>query len=428
MGADGVHVGQSDMACARARQLLGADAIVGVSAQTPQQARAAQDAGADYLGVGAVWATGTKVDAPALGPEGLARACAATALPVVAIGGIHAGNVGELAETGACGAAVVSELFAAPDPRAAAARLRARCDAAFGGTLAVRFRVPSVLTVAGSDSSGGAGVQADLKTIEAHALYGQSVICALTAQNTRAVRDVMDVPPTFVRAQMDAVFEDIRPSAVKVGMVSSAGNVRAVAQGLRAHEAKNVVVDPVMVATSGGTLLRSEAQAALVDELLPLADVVTPNVPEAEALSGRTVRPDSLDDMVEAARAISALTPGAVLVKGGHQADASTDVLLLPGSDEPCILRSVRIRTQDTHGTGCTLSSAIACELALAGRAGACPAGEVVGCVKRAKAYLGRALAAGLRIGAGHGPVWHLAGLGAELPEAAVAVMAGEGR
>ena len=418
VGADGVHVGQSDASCASARTALGPDAIVGVSAQTPAQARAAFEAGADYLGVGAVWATGTKTDAAALGPDGLAAVAAAAPLPVVAIGGIHAGNVGELAGTGACGAAVVSELFAAPDARGAAERLRTACDAAFRGQPSVRFRVPSVLTVAGSDSSGGAGIQADLKTIEAHALFGQSVICALTAQNTTAVSGVLDVPASFVSAQLDAVFADIRPDAVKVGMVSSAENVRAVARGLRDHGAHGVVVDPVMVATSGGELLRPEAAGALAEELLPLADVVTPNVPEAEALSGRAIRPDGVDDMVEAARAIARLTPGAVLVKGGHQEMVSTDVLLLPGIDEPVLLDAPVVRTRDTHGTGCTLSSAIACGLACGF--------SVREAVERAKGYLTSALLAGLRVGAGHGPLWHLAG--SELPACAAPVAPGENR
>ncbi len=267
-------------------------------------------------------------------------------------------------------------------------------------------RLPAVLTCAGSDSSGGAGIQADLKTIAAHLLYGESVICALTAQNTRGVDGVMDVPAAFVRAQMESVFSDIIPAATKVGMVSTAENMRAVAEGLAEHGAKNVVVDPVMVATSGGVLMREDAMEALCGDLFAVADLVTPNVPEAQALSGLIIGPDSVDDMVAAARAIALQTQGAVLVKGGHQAFKATDVLLLPdGSVE--LIEGVAQDTANTHGTGCTLSSSIACWLA-------CGL-EIPDAVRAAKAYLSACLAAGLDLGAGSGPVDHMAPVRAAL-------------
>ena len=260
-----------------------------------------------------------------------------------------------------------------------------------------------VLTIAGSDSSGGAGIQADLKTIAAFGLYGESAIASLTAQNTCGVDGVLDVPPAFLTRQVDAVFSDIRPDAVKVGMLSTAENVRAAAAALARHRAENVVVDPVMVATSGGSLMRGDAFGALVDDLLPLADVVTPNLPEAVALAGLEGEPDGVEGMVEAARAIARLTPGAVLVKGGHLSGGpeSADVLLAPGSDEPVVLRAPRVDTANTHGTGCTLSSAIACGLA--------EGMPLEGAVRRAKAYVGRCLAAGLDLGAGGGPMDHMA-------------------
>lgn len=277
-----------------------------------------------------------------------------------------------------------------------------------------RMDVRKVLTIAGSDSSGGAGIQADLKTIAAHLLYGESVVTALTAQNTRGVSGIMDVPPSFVGAQIDAVFEDVRPDAVKVGMVSSAAIARAVAEGLARHGAGNVVVDPVMVATSGADLMVAGTAEALVGELFPLADVVTPNIPEASALCGFDAGARGVASMVEAARAVALLTPGAVLVKGGHlDGEQAVDVLMLPGSDEPVVLTAPRVATENTHGTGCTLSSAIACGLAR---------GLAVDCaVREAKAYLHDCLAAGLDIGAGSGPVDHMARLRLEGAERCVA-------
>jgi len=263
--------------------------------------------------------------------------------------------------------------------------------------------IKKVLTIAGSDSSGGAGVQADLKTIAAHLLYGESVLTALTAQNTCGVTGIHDVPPAFVEAQIDAVFDDVRPDAVKIGMVSSAAIVDAIAAGLRRHGAERVVVDPVMVATSGADLMAGGTVGALVRELFALAAVVTPNLPEASVLCGFDVGDGGLQAMEEAARAIARLTPGAVLVKGGHWDNGgyATDVLLIPGAAEPVVLRAPRVETRNTHGTGCTLSSAIACGLAC-GK-------SVEDAVRDAKAYLGDCLAAGLDLGAGNGPVDHMA-------------------
>ena len=265
------------------------------------------------------------------------------------------------------------------------------------------MQLPSVVTVAGSDSSGGAGIQADLKTIAALGLYGQSVITALTAQNTCGVRSIQETQPQIVSDQIDAVFEDIRPAAVKIGMLSSAPVVHEVARGLRRHDAAHVVLDPVMVATSGATLMTGDAASAMVAELFGLAQVVTPNIPEASALSGIDAAARGLDSMTEAACAIARTTPGAVLVKGGHLAGegCATDVLLLPGADEPLVLRGEAVQTHGTHGTGCTLSSAIACFLALG-----CDVAEAV---RRAKAYLTDCLRGGLDLGRQNGPLDHMA-------------------
>ena len=273
----------------------------------------------------------------------------------------------------------------------------------------------AVLTIAGSDSSGGAGIQADLKTIAAHQLFGESVITALTAQNTTGVFGGMDVDPAFVDAQMDAVFDDIRPEAVKIGMVSSPAIVRAIADGLRRHRAENIVVDPVMVATSGSALIADEAVDALVAELFPLAAVVTPNIPEAEVLAGMVI--SCADDVERAAELIAArcaaaaeISPNpdaaprvpAIMVKGGHgvgDPDAADDYLRM-AAGEHVWLRGKRVRTENTHGTGCSLSSAIACGLAQGFSA------DVA--VREAKAYVAGALAAGLNLGRGSGPLNHM--------------------
>jgi hydroxymethylpyrimidine/phosphomethylpyrimidine kinase len=260
----------------------------------------------------------------------------------------------------------------------------------------VGYRLPSVLSIAGSDSSGGAGIQADIKTIEAMGLFAQTVITSLTAQNTMGVRAVADVDPDFVSAQIDAVFDDIRPDAVKVGMVSSAAIVHAIAEGLKAHRAEHVVVDPVMVATSGARLMADDAVSSLVGELFPLADLITPNLDETAVLCGFDV--ESRDDMEQAARELAERSGTAVLVKGGHAAGDADDVLCADGR---CVWVSLpRVDNPNTHGTGCTLSSAIACGLA--------QGKDVEAAVRDAKGYLQGALVAGLAMGKGHGPIDHM--------------------
>ncbi len=252
-----------------------------------------------------------------------------------------------------------------------------------------------VLTIAGSDCSGGAGIQADIKTITAHKMYAMSVITALTAQNTTGVYGIMDASAEFVAQQIDCVFTDIRPDAVKIGMVSGSGIIKAIAEKLREYEAENIVVDPVMVSTSGSKLLRDEAAETLITELLPLGTVITPNIPEAEILCGFEIK--SEDDMIRAARAISETTGGAVLVKGGHLVNDAVDILCSKNGVSRFV--SERIENPNTHGTGCTLSSAIAC-----GLAGGKSLDESI---KDAKEYLTGALRAMLDLGKGSGPLDH---------------------
>ena len=255
--------------------------------------------------------------------------------------------------------------------------------------------VPTALTIAGSDSGGGAGIQADLKTFSALGVYGMSVLTAITAQNTVAVTAVHEIPSEIVAAQIDAVIADIGADVVKTGMLASSELIRIVAAKVREHRLDRLIVDPVMVAKSGDWLLREEAVAALREELLPLALVVTPNLPEAEVLIGRPVK--TLDDMREAGREIVALGARAALVKGGHLDGDPVDVLYAEG--RMLELPARRIHTKNTHGTGCTYASAIAAYLAR---------GESVeGAVTQAKVYLTAAIEQAYPIGHGHGPVHH---------------------
>ena len=218
----------------------------------------------------------------------------------------------------------------------------------------------TVLTIAGSDSSGGAGIQADIKTITLNGAYAMSAITALTAQNTLGVRAISEVEPDFMKHQLDAVFEDIFPDAVKIGMVSSARLIEVIADRLEFYKATNIVVDPVMIATSGSRLIESDSVNVLAQRLLPLSTLVTPNIPEAETLSGVAIH--TKEDMMRSAEVIGSRYGCAVLLKGGHRTDSADDCLYTDGSYT--WFRSVRIDNPNTHGTGCTLSSAIASGLA----------------------------------------------------------------
>ena len=253
----------------------------------------------------------------------------------------------------------------------------------------------TALTIAGSDSSGGAGIQADIKTMMANGVYAMSAITALTAQNTTGVTAILNVTPEFLAQELDAVFTDIYPDAVKIGMVSENELICTIAARLKQYGAKNIVVDPVMVATSGAKLICDEAVEILKTELFPLASVLTPNIPETEVLTGRSVL--SAEDMVEAARHIAETYHCAVLVKGGHQLNDANDLLYTNGSYR--WFKGKRIDNPNTHGTGCTLSSAIASNLAKG------LSMEVS--VERAKEYISGALSAMLNLGQGSGPMDH---------------------
>ena len=254
----------------------------------------------------------------------------------------------------------------------------------------------TALTIAGSDSSGGAGIQADIKTMTAHGVYAMSAITALTAQNTTGVQDILEAPPAFLAEQLDCVFTDIPPDAVKIGMVSSAALIRVIGEKLRQYGAKNIVVDPVMVATSGSRLICEEAGETLKQGLFPLAAVITPNIPEAEVLAGFEIR--TPEDMEKAARQIGEAFHCAVLCKGGHQVNSANDYLWQEKGG--LWFLGKRIDNPNTHGTGCTLSSAIASNLAKG-----VPLEQAV---EQAKDYLSGALAAMLDLGKGSGPLNHM--------------------
>ena len=257
------------------------------------------------------------------------------------------------------------------------------------------MKMHTALTIAGSDSSGGAGIQADLKTMTAHGVYGMSAVTALTAQNTMGVTDILAVPPAFLAAQLDAVFADIPPDAVKIGMVADAALIHVIAEKLDEYDAKNVVVDPVMVATSGARLISEDAVEALVSELLPRAALITPNIPEAEVLADMAITDRTA--MTAAAARIHERTHAAVLMKGGHSVDDANDLLV--DDTGARWFEGRRIATSNTHGTGCTLSSAIVSNLARGI--------DTDTAVAQAKAYLSGALAAGLDLGHGSGPLAH---------------------
>lgn len=255
--------------------------------------------------------------------------------------------------------------------------------------------IKKVLTIAGSDCSGGAGIQADIKTITTHKMYAMSAITALTAQNTTGVYGIMEVSPEFLGQQLDSIFTDIRPDAIKIGMVSSSALISVIVRKLLQYKAENIVVDPVMVATSGSKLLSNEAGHALLTQLLPLGRVITPNIPEAEVLCGFDINTEG--DMIKASKMIAQKTNGAVLIKGGHMINDAID--LLYENDVLHWFRSERINNPNTHGTGCTLSSAIACNLA--------DGKSLSDSIKNAKEYITGALRAGLDLGKGSGPLEH---------------------
>jgi len=389
--ADGLHLGQDDGDPRAARRELGQGKIIGVSTHNLEEALAAQAAGADYLGFGAMFPTRSKDIEHLAGPESLAAIRGRITIPIVAIGGITRDNGPRVVDAGADALAVISGVLSHPDPALAAMEM---------GLLFNR-RPPhprgAVLTVAGSDSGGGAGIQADLKTVTLLGSYGSSVITALTAQNTRGVSGIHGVPPSFVAEQLDAVLSDIPVDTVKTGMLFCAEIIATVADKLAEYRKRIVVVDPVMVAKGGAPLIDRGAVNVLKDRLMPRTYLLTPNIPEAERLTGLTIVDE--EGMQEAARRLYRLGARNVLVKGGHLVAGDAVDILFDGSAFHRFT-APRILSKNTHGTGCTYASAIATYLAQGE-----PLREAVG---RAKEFVTAAIRLGQPLGRGHGPVNHL--------------------
>lgn len=253
-----------------------------------------------------------------------------------------------------------------------------------------------VLSIAGSDCSGGAGIQADLKTITAHKMYGMSAVTALTVQNTTGVYGILDANKEFVKNQIECIFNDIVPDAVKIGMVSNSNIINGICEELDRYNAKNIVVDPVMVSTSGSNLMNSDARSSLIENLLPMAKIITPNIPEAEVLSNFKIA--SSEDMVKSAKIIYDMINTNVLIKGGHFAQDANDLLF--DGNSVIWIKENKINNKNTHGTGCTLSSAIACNLA--------DGNSIIDSVKNAKKYITGAIKANMDLGKGRGPLNHM--------------------
>lgn len=375
VGAAGVHLGPKDLTPKEARSILGKEAIIGLSIESTCNHSKIDLSEVDYLAASPVFSTATKPDSksPHL-ISGLRALRKLSPLPLVAIGGIHSENLTEVLSTGVDGIAVCRAICGSPTPKIAAIQLRRG-----------KGTPPRVLTIAGSDAGGGAGIQADLKAIQALSCYGMSAITALTAQNTRVVRSICPVDPLFIKDQIETVLEDIGVDAVKVGMLFSKEIIRVVAETISKYGVKNVVVDPVMISKSGDNLLQPTAIKWLREKLLPLATIITPNLPEAKILGENSLQSHQF-----------------LVVKGGHGADAddSNDQVVSAEGNE-CLLHFCRVQTQNTHGTGCTYSAAIASYLARGLRG--------LDAIKAARLYLQGAILRGSKqkLGFGHGPVDH---------------------
>jgi len=390
LDADGVHLGQGDGDPAAARKIIGTGKLLGISTHTPREAQTADAAGADYIGFGAIFPTASKEVIHLPGLDLLAETRKITSLPIVAIGGINAGNAPAVIDAGADAVAVIAAVMSQKKPSLAAAEL------ALIFNRKKRYPRGTVLTIAGSDSGGGAGIQGDLKTVTLLGSYGASVITALTAQNSLGVSGIHPVPPEFVAAQIDAVLSDIPIDVVKTGMLFSAGIITTVADRLSSFRKNLLIVDPVMIAKGGANLIDTDAVGALKECLLPMTYLLTPNIPEAEALSG--FRIITAADMQDAARKLHKAGAQNVLIKGGHFGGKESTDLLFDGYTFTRF-SSRRIDSANTHGTGCSLSSAIATFLAQGN-----PLPEAI---HKAKQFIYEAIRLATPLGKGHGPVNH---------------------
>ncbi len=387
--ADGVHLGQNDMSISQARQILGHQKLIGISTHNVDEALKAEAHGADYIAIGSIFPTESKDATTLVGLKTLKMVRKAVRIPVVAIGGITPEGAFEVLTAGADAVAVLSGIMADSDPARAAKEY----------SLIFNRNKPApngrVLTVAGSDSSGGAGIQADIKTITLLGSYASSVLTALTAQNTLGVVETYMVHTDFVVKQLDAVLDDIGTDTIKTGMLSWGGIVSRVAKTIE-ERSLLAVVDPVMIAKGGESLLDKEAHDSLISRLLPQSYLLTPNLPEVEVMTG--IEPRTIEEMIEAGRNLQELGARNVLIKGGHLSGDATDILLLGDAEHQ--LTSQRFDTINTHGTGCTLSAAIATFLA--------QGYPLKRAVERGKRFTSLAIEHSVQIGRGHGPVNHI--------------------
>jgi hydroxymethylpyrimidine kinase/phosphomethylpyrimidine kinase/thiamine-phosphate diphosphorylase len=415
--ADGVHIGQSDMPYETARALLGKEKIIGLSVETMDEVLAANELDVDYIGISPVYATPTKTDTlTPFGLEGIEQVMQQSRHRCVAIGGMNRNTIGEVIARGVEGVAVVSAIVAAESPREASAELAdiirnnhlensevSECPERIENNCqlsVVNCQFPRVLTIAGSDSGGGAGIQADIKSISANGCFAASAITAITAQNTLGVNAVEGLSIDIIEGQIEAVLSDIGADSVKIGMLHSSEVVHSVARMLRKYRITNVVLDPVMVSTSGHKLIEDSAIEVLKSELMPMARVITPNIPEAEILLGETI--EKQGDLPDAARRLAEMYGVSVLLKAGHLVDDELiDIFYNRETHETVELSARRIDTRNTHGTGCTLSSAFAAQLA--------KGLSLTEAARTAKQYINQAIIHGANqnIGHGHGPVNH---------------------
>jgi len=389
--ADGVHLGQDDGSIGSARELVGPGRIIGKSTHNLQEALQAEAEGADYIGFGAMYPTDSKNVTHIAGTAGLAEIRDRIKIPVVAIGGITTSNACRVIDAGADALAVISSVLSCPRPEMAVAELKLLFNRSS------EYPRGSVLTIAGSDSGGGAGIQADIKTISLLGSYAASVITALTAQNTRGVSSIHGLPPSFVIDQLDTVLLDIPIDVIKTGMLHTPAIVSALAENL--SERKTIiplVIDPVMIAKGGASLMDRDAINIFIQQLLPQAYLLTPNIPEAERLVGTAIRTDA--EMVDAARELHRMGAANVLIKGGHLAGQQSTDVLFDGNDFQHFTAE-RMFTSNTHGTGCSYASAIAAFLAQ---------GEPLrSAVEKAKGFITAAIRLSRQLGKGHSPVNH---------------------
>lgn len=391
LDADGVHLGQDDGSISAARELLGAGKIIGKSTHNLDEALQAEVEGADYIGFGAMYPTDSKAVTHIPGTTGLSIICDKIKLPVVAIGGITTSNACRVIDAGADSLAVISSVLSCPRPDIASAELKLLFNRNRS------FPRGSVLTIAGSDSGGGAGIQADIKTITLLGSYAASVLTALTAQNTRGVSSIHGLPPSFVIDQLDTVLADIPIDVIKTGMLNTPAIISALAERLSDLPTMlPLVIDPVMIAKGGAALMDRDATFIFSEQLLPQAYLLTPNIPEAERLLGTQIRSEA--EMEQAARALHALGAANVLIKGGHLTGQNSTDMLFDGN-ECRSFSAERIFTSNTHGTGCSYASAISTFLAQ---------GEpLASAVEKAKGFITAAIQLARPLGKGHSPINH---------------------